>query len=57
MTEALAAWTPRALSVLRIITGLMIIEHGMAKISDFPWFRPSPICSRYRCWALPASSS
>ena len=36
MTEALAAWTPRALSVLRIITGLMIIEHGMAKILGFP---------------------
>jgi putative oxidoreductase len=36
MTEALTAWTPRALSVLRIITGLMIIEHGMAKLIGFP---------------------
>jgi len=36
MIEALAAWTPRALSVLRIITGLMIIEHGMGKIFHFP---------------------
>jgi putative oxidoreductase len=36
MTEALAAWTPRALSVLRIITGLMIIEHGMAKLIGYP---------------------
>jgi len=36
MTEALAAWTPRALSVLRIISGLMIIEHGMAKLIGFP---------------------
>ena len=34
--EALAAWTPRALSVLRIITGLMIIQHGMAKLIGFP---------------------
>jgi putative oxidoreductase len=36
MTEALAAWTPRALSVLRIISGLMIIQHGMAKYVGFP---------------------
>ena len=36
MTEALAAWTPRALSVLRIVTGLLIIQHGMAKIIGFP---------------------
>ena len=36
MSETMAAWTPRALSVLRIITGLMIIEHGMAKLIGFP---------------------
>jgi putative oxidoreductase len=36
MTEALAAWTPRALSVLRIITGLLIVQHGMGKILHFP---------------------
>jgi putative oxidoreductase len=36
MMEKLTAWAPRALSVLRIITGLMIIEHGIAKIFKFP---------------------
>jgi putative oxidoreductase len=36
MMEALTAWAPRALSVLRIITGLMIIQHGMAKLLGFP---------------------
>jgi putative oxidoreductase len=36
MIERLAPWAPRALSVLRIITGLMIIEHGMAKLIGFP---------------------
>ena len=36
MNETLVAWTPRALSVLRIITGLMIIQHGMSKIIGFP---------------------
>jgi putative oxidoreductase len=36
MIETLMAWKPRALSVLRIIMGLMIIEHGMGKIFHFP---------------------
>lgn len=36
MIERLAAGAPRALSVLRIVTGLMIIEHGMAKLIGFP---------------------
>ena len=36
MNETVAAWAPRALSVLRIITGLMIIQHGMAKLLGFP---------------------
>jgi putative oxidoreductase len=36
MIETLTAWRPRALSVLRIIAGLMIIEHGMGKIIGFP---------------------
>jgi putative oxidoreductase len=36
MLETLAAWAPRALSVLRIVTGLMIIEHGMAKLIGWP---------------------
>ena len=36
MNETIAAWTPRALSVLRIVTGLLIIQHGMAKLIGFP---------------------
>jgi putative oxidoreductase len=36
MMEKMAAWAPRALSVLRIISGLMIIQHGMGKIFHFP---------------------
>ena len=36
MNTTMAAWAPRALSLLRIITGLMIIEHGMAKLLGFP---------------------
>src|ERR1700712_5020549 len=36
MNETLSAWAPRALSVLRIVTGLLIIQHGMGKIIGFP---------------------
>jgi putative oxidoreductase len=36
MMEKMTAWAPRALSVLRIIAGLMIIQHGMAKVIGFP---------------------
>jgi putative oxidoreductase len=40
MNRTMAAWAPRALSVLRIITGLMIIQHGMGKIIGFPAYPP-----------------
>jgi putative oxidoreductase len=36
MTEALAPWAPRILSVLRIYTGLLLLEHGTAKFLGFP---------------------
>jgi putative oxidoreductase len=36
MIETMAALAPRALSLLRLITGLMIIQHGMAKLLGFP---------------------
>jgi putative oxidoreductase len=36
ITATMAAWAPRALSVLRIVTGLMIIEHGMGKLLGWP---------------------
>jgi putative oxidoreductase len=38
MNDTLSAWAPRALSVLRIIAGLLIIQHGMGKIIGFPAF-------------------
>ncbi|MEJ0018006.1 MAG: DoxX family protein [Acetobacteraceae bacterium] len=30
------AWQPRALSVLRLMTGLLFLEHGTAKLLGFP---------------------
>jgi putative oxidoreductase len=34
--DKLTSWAPRALSVLRIITGLLFLEHGMQKLLGFP---------------------
>ena len=31
-----AAYTPRALSVLRIVTGFLFVQHGMAKLLHVP---------------------
>lgn len=36
MGESMAAWKPQALSVFRIIAGLLIIQHGLAKLVGFP---------------------
>jgi putative oxidoreductase len=30
------AWTPRALSILRIVAGLLFLEHGTGKLLGFP---------------------
>jgi putative oxidoreductase len=31
-----ATWTPYLLSILRIVTGLLFLEHGTGKLLDFP---------------------
>jgi putative oxidoreductase len=35
-TEHLQVWAPRMLSVLRIITALLFLEHGTQKLLGFP---------------------
>jgi putative oxidoreductase len=49
MLDFLAPWAPRALSVLRIITGLLIIQHGMAKLIGFP---NVPAFAKLSPWSL-----
>jgi putative oxidoreductase len=36
----LATWSPRVLSLLRIITALLFMEHGLMKLFDFPAPQP-----------------
>jgi putative oxidoreductase len=36
MNATLEAWSPRMLAVLRIITALLFMEHGLMKLFGFP---------------------
>jgi len=36
MNEKLSTWAPRMLSILRIVTGLIFLEHGLQKFLSFP---------------------
>jgi putative oxidoreductase len=36
METTLNNWTPRVLSLLRMITGLLLLQYGVAKILKFP---------------------
>ena len=35
-------WAPRMLSVLRIVAGLLFVQHGMVKLLGFPVAGPGP---------------
>jgi putative oxidoreductase len=49
MDSLLANWTPRLLSVLRIVTAFLFMAHGTMKWFAFPAPFPSPIT----LWSLP----
>ena len=40
--ETLNRWSPRILSVLRIVAALLFIEHGAMKLLHFPQAMPGP---------------
>ena len=35
-SEALSAWSPRVLSILRIVVALLYLQHGLMKLIGFP---------------------
>lgn len=40
MNIPLAVWSPRVLSILRMVTALLLIQHGTSRVFDFPhWER------------------
>lgn len=38
--NAFELWSPRALAVLRIVTALLFLEHGLMKLAQFPAATP-----------------
>ena len=46
------AWEPRILSILRIVTGLLFMEHGTQKIFNFP---PRPNARAYELFTRPVA--
>lgn len=40
--ELEATWTPRMLGILRIVSGLVLWQHGIQKLLQFPVARPGP---------------
>lgn len=42
MNEFLVAWSPRVLSILRIITGFLFLWHGSQKLLGYPPMPPAP---------------
>ena len=43
MKSILAAWPPRFLSTLRIVTAFLFMAHGTQKMLGFPVPRASPV--------------
>jgi putative oxidoreductase len=43
MKAYLAPWSPQLLSILRIVTGFLFIEHGTQKWLGFPVALPQPV--------------
>jgi uncharacterized membrane protein YphA (DoxX/SURF4 family) len=51
----LARYQPQLLAILRIVVGLLFLEHGIQKFSAFPRRFRSIHCRQ--CWSWPEQSS
>lgn len=50
LTATATAWAPRVLSILRIVTGLLFLQHGTMKYFNFPandMFTGMPVLSMF----------
>ena len=50
LIPTLNAWQPRILSILRIVVGLLFLQHGLVKIFSFPMAFPSPVATFSMLW-------
>lgn len=50
LIETLNAWQPRILSVLRIVAGLLFLQHGLVKMFSFPMAFPNPVGTFSMLW-------
>lgn len=48
--SALSAWQPRLLSVLRIVAGLLFMQHGLMKLFSFPGPFMRPVVTGELIW-------
>ena len=49
-TAVLAAWRPQALSLLRFMSGLLLLQHGCLKLLDFPANHPPAVVFGNLMW-------
>jgi putative oxidoreductase len=49
MDKILQSWAPRALSILRVITGLLFLQYGFAKLLKWP---PVPMFEKVQLFSL-----
>jgi putative oxidoreductase len=50
LTSTLIAWQPRLLSVLRIMAGLLFMQHGLVKLFSFPGPFMRPVVTGELIW-------
>jgi hypothetical protein len=53
INATLTNWAPHALSLMRIVVGLLFLQHGLVKLFAFPMASPTPpvrpLCPRMYC--------
>jgi putative oxidoreductase len=50
LETTLGTWQPRVLSILRIVAGLLFLQHGLVKMFAFPMAFPNPVPTYSLLW-------